>query len=90
MNGLFNGYLAEIPAFYSFIYQLVKFYRGGGWSRSDGQLQFKKIIWPNDINSGCSYFHISQNVATLMPSLASQSSSNSLLAACLAKQVGVV
>ena len=40
---------------------------GGGEPQSGGTFQYKKIIWPNGINSGCFRLHISQNVATSMP-----------------------
>ena len=63
---------------------------GGGEPRSGGTFQLKKITWPNGINSGCFQLHISQNVATSMPSLTSQSFEDSLLAVCLARQVGAI
>ena len=51
----------------------------------------KTFLWPNGFNSGCFQLHMSQNVATSMPSLTSQScSSDSLLAVCLAGQVGAI
>ena len=46
-----------------------------------------KIIWPNGFNSDCFQLHISQNVATSMPSLTSQSCSNSQRAVCLARKL---
>ena len=55
-----------------------------------GPSDSKKSLWPNGINSGCFRLHMSQNVATSMPSLTSQSCGNSLLAVCLAGQVGAI
>ena len=52
--------------------------------------RFKQFIWPNGINSGCFRLHISQNVATSMPSLTSQSCGDSLPAVCLAGQVEAI
>ena len=49
-----------------------------------------KKLWPNGINSSCFWLHISQNVATSMPSLTSLSCGVSLLAVCLARQVGSI
>ena len=49
-----------------------------------------KLLWPNGFNLGRFQLQISQNVATLMPSLTSQSCSDSLPAACLARQVGTI
>ena len=49
-----------------------------------------KIIWPNGINSGCFRLHMSQNVATSMPSLTGQSCGDSLPAVCLAGKVGAI
>ena len=46
--------------------------------------------WPNGFNSGCFQLHTSQNVATLMPSLTSQSCGDSLPAICLAREVGAI
>ena len=63
---------------------------GGGEPQNGGTFQFKKIIWPNGINSGCFQFHTSQNVATSMPSLTSQSCGGSLLAVCLARPVRAI
>ena len=63
---------------------------GGGEPRSGGTLRFKKFIWPNDINSGCFRFHVSQNEARSMPSLTSQSCGDSLLTVHLAGQVGAI
>ena len=50
----------------------------------------KTFLWPNGFNSGCFQLHTSQNVATSMPSLTSQSCSDSLPAVCLARQVGAI
>ena len=55
-----------------------------------GSSDTKTILWPNGFNSGCFQLHMSQNVAILMPSLTSQSSSDSLPAVCLAGQVGAI
>ena len=66
---------------------------GGGWWGAtkwwDVLIQ-KTFIWLNGFNSGCFQLHTSQNVATLMPSLTSQSCGDSLLAVCLAGQVGAI
>ena len=50
----------------------------------------KTVLWPNGFNSGCFQLHVSQNVATSMPSLTSQSCGDSLPAVCLAGQVGAI
>ena len=42
------------------------------------------------VNSSCLKLHISQNVATLMSCLTSQSCGDSLPAVCLAGQVGAI
>ena len=63
---------------------------GGGKPRSGGTFRFKKFLWPNDFNSGCFQLHMSQNVATLMLSLTSQSCGNSPPAVCLTGQVGAI
>ena len=55
-----------------------------------GTSDTKTFLWPNGFNSGCFHLHTSQNVATLMPSLTSQSCSDSLLSVCLAGQVGTI
>ena len=55
-----------------------------------GTSNAKTFLWPNGFNSGCFQLHTSQNVATLMPSLTSQSCSDSLLVVCLARQVGAI
>ena len=55
-----------------------------------GPSNTKKFIWPNGIDSGCFQLHISQNVATSMPSLTSQSCGDFLPAVCLAGQVGTI
>ena len=64
--------------------------KGGGEPRSGKNIRYKKNLWPNGFNSGCFQLHMSQNVAKSMPSLASQSCSDSLLAVCLAGQVGAI
>ena len=65
---------------------------GGWWWGATKWPAFliQKIIWPNDINSGCFQFHISQNLATSMPNLTSQSCGDSLLAVYLAGQAGAI
>ena len=63
---------------------------GEGEPRSGGTFRYKNFLWPNDFNSGHFQLHMSQNVATLMPSLTTQSCSDSLLAVCLAWQVGAI
>ena len=55
-----------------------------------GTSDIKTFLWLNGFNSGCFQLHMSQNVATLMPSLTSQSCSDSLPAVCLAGQVGAI
>ena len=55
-----------------------------------GPSNTKTFLWPNGFNSGCYQLHMSQNVATSMPSLTSQSCSDSLLAVCLAEQGGAI
>ena len=55
-----------------------------------GTSDTKIFLWPNGFNSGCFQLHTSQNVATSMPSLTGQSYSDSLLAVCLAGQVGAI
>ena len=50
----------------------------------------KKFLWTTGFNSGRFEFHMSQNVAALMPTLTSQSCSDSLPAVCLAGQVGAI
>ena len=54
-----------------------------------GSSDIKTFLWPNG-NSGCFQLHTSQNVATSMPSLTSQSCGDSLLAVCLAGEVGAI
>ena len=53
-----------------------------------GSSDTKTFLWPNGFNSGC--FHMSQNVATSMLSLTSQSCGDSLPSVCLAGQVGAI
>ena len=55
-----------------------------------GSSDTKTFLWLNGFNSGCFQLHMSQNVATLMPSLTSQSCNDSLLAVCLVGQVGAI
>ena len=55
-----------------------------------GTSDTKKFLWPNGFNSDCFQLHTSQNVATSMLSLTSQSCSDSLPAVCLAGQVGAI
>ena len=63
---------------------------GSGEPQSGGTFRFKKLLWPNGFNSGCFQLHMSQNVATVVPSLPSQSCNDSLLAVCLAERVGTI
>ena len=51
-----------------------------------GPFDTKTFLWPIGFNSGRFQLHMSQNVATSMPSLTSQSCSDSLLAGCLPGQ----
>ena len=96
VDGLFNGYLVEMPAILdSLFYKVVDTtstpigVESGGWETIKWRdLLIQKIIWPNGINLGCFYLHISQNVATSMTILISQSCGDSLPAICLAGQVG--
>ena len=55
-----------------------------------GTSDTKTFLWPNGFNSGCFQLHTSQNVATSMPGLTSQSCSDSLPAVCLAGKVGAI
>ena len=50
-----------------------------------GSSDTKTFLWPASLNSGCFQLHLSQNVATSMPSLTGQSCSDSLPAVCLAQ-----
>ena len=65
---------------------------GGGWwgATKLWELPIQKNLWPNGFSSGCFQLHMSQNVATSMPSLTSQSCGDSLPAVCQAGQVGVI
>ena len=97
VDKLFNGCLVEMPTIlYSLFHKVVSTtsspigVEGGGKPQSGRTFQFKKIICPNGFNSGCFELHISQNVATSMPSLTSQSCGDSLPAVCLAGQVGAI
>ena len=55
-----------------------------------GSSGIKTFLWPNGFNSGCFQLHTSQNVATSMPSLTSQSCADSLLSVYLAGQVEAI
>ena len=55
-----------------------------------GTSDTKAFLWPNGFNSGHFQLNMSQNVATSVPSLTSQSCSDSLPAVCLDRQVGAV
>ena len=55
-----------------------------------GTSNIKTFLWPNGSNSGCFQLRTSQNVATSILSLTSQSCSDSLPAVCLAGQVGAI
>ena len=59
---------------------------GGGEPRNSGTFQFKKLYG----QMASIQLHISQNVATSMSSLTSQSCAHSLPAVCLAMQVGSI
>ena len=50
----------------------------------------KTFLWSNGFNLGCFQFHTSQNVATSMSSLTSQSCGDSLPSVCLAGQVEAI
>ena len=63
---------------------------GGGEPQSSETLRYKNFLWPNGFKSGCLQLHMSQNVSTSMPSLTSQSYHDSLLAVCLAGEVGAI
>ena len=65
---------------------------GGGWwgATKWRSFQFKKILWPNGINSDCFWLYISQNVSTSVPSLTRQSCGDCLLVVCLVGQVGAI
>ena len=55
-----------------------------------GSSGIRTSLWPNGFNSGCFQLHISQNVATTMPNLTSQSCGDSLPSVCLAGQVEAI
>ena len=61
-----------------------------GSNKVAGPSDSKNFIWPNGFDSGRFQLHTSQNVATLMPSLTSQSCSDFLPVVCLARQVGAI
>ena len=93
VDGLFNGWLVEMPAILDSLFHKVVNTTsipigveggGGGEPRSGRNFRCKNFLWPNGFNSGCFQLHMSQNVATSMPSLTSQSCSDSLPAVCLA------
>ena len=65
---------------------------GGGVGSHEvaGSSDAKTFLWPNGFNSGCFQLYMSQNVATSMPSLTSQSCSDSLPPVCLARQVEAI
>ena len=63
---------------------------GAGSHEVAGTSGTKTFLWPNGFNSGHFQLHMSQNVATSMPSLTIQSCSDSLPAVCLARQVGAI
>ena len=63
---------------------------GGGEPQSGETFRYKNFLWPNGFNSGCFQLQMSQNVTTSMPSLTSQSCSDSLLTVCLVGQVGAI
>ena len=56
-----------------------------------GPSNTKTFLWPTGFNSDCFQLHMPQNVATYInASLISQSCYDSLLAVCLAGQVGAI
>ena len=55
-----------------------------------GTSDTKTVLWPTGFKLGCFQLHMSQNVATSMPSLTSQSCGDSLPAVCLAREVGAI
>ena len=67
---------------------------GGGWWVAShevaGSFGIKTFLWPNGFSSGCFQLHTSQNVATSMPSLTSQSCGDSLPSVCLAGQAEAI
>ena len=94
-----DSYVVEMPAILDSLFHKVVNTtsipigvedEGGGEPRSVGTSDAKIFLWPNGFNSGCFQLHMSQNVATSMPSLTSQSCSDSLPAVCLARQVGAI
>ena len=75
----------------SLFYKVVNTMRGVVRSHKvAGTSDTKIVLWPNSFNSGCFQLHMSQNVATFMLSLTSQSCSDSLLAVSLARQGGAI
>ena len=55
-----------------------------------GASDTKNFLWPHGFNSGCFQLHTSQNVATSMLCLTSQSCIDSLPTVCLAGQIGLI
>ena len=100
MDGLYNGYLVEMPTILDSLFHKVVIttsspvrVEGGGvvWSHEVARpSNTKSVLWPNGFNSGCFQLHMSQNVARSMLSLTSQSCGDFLPAVCLAGQVGAM
>ena len=99
MDGLSNGQLVEMPTILvSLFHKVVNTtsiligwrVASGGEPQSGGNFRYKNNLWPNGFNLGCFQLHMSQNVATSIPSLTIQSCGESLLAVCLAGQVGAI
>ena len=100
MDGrLFNGLLVEMPALlYSLFHKVVNTtsipigVEGGGWWGATKWWDplILNFLWPAGPNSDCFQLHLSQNVATSMPSLTGQSCNDSLPAVCLAQQFGAI
>ena len=55
-----------------------------------GPSNTKTLLWPNGFNSGYFQLYMSQNLATLMPSLTSQACGDPLPAVCMAGHVGAI
>ena len=97
VDGLFNGILVKMPTILDSLFHKVVNttsisigWRVVGSHEMAGPSNTKTFLWPTGPNSGCFQFHMSQNVATSMPSLTSQSCSDSLLTVCLAGKVGAI
>ena len=96
----FNGWLVEMPTILDSLFHKVVNTTsspigvgGGGWWGAIevvGTSDTKTFLWLNGFNSGCFQLYMSQNVATLMPSLTNQFCSDSLLAIGLARKVGAI